>query len=475
MGSTNDVEHYALISLGSGEAGKYIAWTEASKGKRCAVVERRWLGGSCPNVACLPSKNVIHSAKLFSSHGDRLQQGYQAQTGQMAEKADMRQVKIRKDDMVTGLMTMHNGNFNKNHVDVIWGNGKFVGPKQIEVTDTAGNTRNLGADVIIVCTGSRAKISDVPGLREVSPLTHVEMLDIEEVPDHLIILGGGYIGLEFAQAMRRFGAKVTVIEHNSRVLKREDEDTAAFLRETLENEGVFFLTNTSISSVSGKSGQTVVLKGTNDGETFEMQGSHILCATGRLPNTEDIGSESAGLSLNANGHIEVDEWNRATEDGVFAVGDCAGSPHFTHVAFDDYRIVREYLNRNFIPDLMRRSSRQVPFTLFTDPEFAHVGLREHEAGKQDIKYRLAKLPMAAFLKTRTLGSTEGFAKLLVAQDSDIILGFSAIGSGAGELLPVIQLAMKKDLPYTDIGDLVITHPTLSEGLVPLCGAVPPKL
>ena len=474
MGSTKEVEHYDLISLGSGEAGKYIAWTEASKGKRCAVVERKWLGGSCPNVACLPSKNVIHSAKLFSSHGDRLQQDYQIKDAQTAEKVDMQQVKQIKDDMISGLMTMHKSNFEKNHVDVIWGNGKFVSPKRIEVTDSAGNSRNLEADVIVVCTGSRAKISDTPGLQETHPLTHVEMLDIEDVPDHLIIVGGGYIGLEFAQAMRRFGAKVTILEHNSRVLKREDDDVAELLKSVLEKEGVVFLTNASISSVSGKSGDHVVVKGIKDGETFEIEGSHILCATGRLPNTEDIGADSAGLKLTLNGHLQVDEWNRATRDGVFAVGDCAGSTYFTHIAFDDFRIVKEYLSGKFKPDLMRRSSRQIPFTLFTDPEFAHVGLREHEARKQDVQYRLAKLPMAAFLKTRTLGSTGGFAKLLVAQNSDVILGFSAIGPGAGELLPVIQLAMKKDIPYTDVADLVITHPTLSEGLVALCGSVPMK-
>ena len=473
MGSISNVELYDLISLGSGEAGKYLAWTEGSKGKRCAVIERQWLGGSCPNVACLPSKNVIHSAKVLHSKSAQLEEGY-SEKGQLGVKASMLAVKRRKGDMINGLMELHNGNFEKNGVDVIWGDGKFVGPKEIEVSDATGRKRVIRGDVVIVCTGSRAKIADIPGLQEAEPLTHVELLDLEAVPDHLIMIGGGYIGLEFAQAMNRLGAKVTVLEHNARILKREDEDVAALLEQILTREGVNSMTQASITSVSGRSGEKVMLKCTRDGQPLELDGSHILCATGRLPNNENIGLDVAGISLTQSGHIKVDEWNRATDDGVFAVGDCAGSPHFTHVAFDDFRIVRDYLSGKADTNMPRRSSRQVPFTLFTDPEFAHVGLREHEARAQNIPYRIAKAPLAAFLKTRTIGATQGFAKVLIAKNSDLILGFSAIGAGAGELLPVVQLTMKKNLPYTDIADLIITHPTLSEGLSGLFGSVPAK-
>lgn len=307
MGSSDNVEHYNLISLGSGEAGKYIAWTEASKGKRCAVIERRWLGGSCPNVACLPSKNVIHSAKIFHDRGDRLDQGYDEKNDRSSGKANVLGVRKRKEDMVNGLMAVHEANFKKNAVDLIWGDGRFVGPKQIGVTDSSGNKRILQGDVIIVCSGSRAKIPDVPGLKEANPLTHVEMLEIDQVPEHLIIVGGGYIGLEFAQAMRRLGASVTVLEHNPRILKREDEDIARLLQEVLERDGVTFLTNVSLSSASGHSGDKVTFNGTRDGDKFEIAGSHILCATGRLPNTENIGLETVGIQMTAKGHIKVDE------------------------------------------------------------------------------------------------------------------------------------------------------------------------
>ena len=227
--------------------------------------------------------------------------------------------------------------------------------------------------------------------------------------------------------MKRFAAKVTVVEHNDRTLNRDDEDVAGFLEEILEREGVRFITNASISSVSGKRGDKVTLRGRLGDGSLYIEASHILCATGRTPNTDAIGADAAGLKLTQAGHVEVDEWNRATENRVFAVGDCGCSPHFTHIAFDDFRIIRDYPAGKADLKSARRSSRQVPFTLFTDSEFAHVGLREHEAKSKRIQYRSSKLPMAAFLKTRTLDATEGFAKVLVAKDSDEILGFSAIG------------------------------------------------
>lgn len=385
---------------------------------------------------------------------------------------DMHPVKQRKVDMVEGLQQVHRANFEKSGAELIWGDGRFVGPKTIEVTDEAGSTRMLTAEHVVVCTGSRASISDIPGLKEANPMSHIDILDLEVLPEHLIIIGGGYIGLEFAQAMRRFGAKVTVIDHNERVLKKEDEDVAVTLREILEKEHVAFSTSTSITKVSGHSGEGVTLDCDIAGNSTQIKGSHILCATGRTPNNYGIGLELAGIEVTKTGHIQVDEHNQTSADRVFAVGDCAGSPHFTHIAFDDFRIVRDTIVGKELP-AARRSGRQVPFTLFTDPEFAHIGLREHEAKKQGIQYRLAKLPMAAFLRTRTIGETAGFAKALISED-DMILGFTAVGAGVGELLPVVQLAMRNELPYTSISELVVTHPTLSEGLVYLFMAVPKK-
>jgi pyruvate/2-oxoglutarate dehydrogenase complex dihydrolipoamide dehydrogenase (E3) component len=461
--------HYDLLVLGSGEAGKYLAWTLSSQAhQRCAVIERRWLGGSCPNVACLPSKNFVHSANVVydAKHGHSY--GIQDAEGVVA----MTGVRERKRDMVKGLMDMHAGKFKDFGVEFIWGEGKFVGRKSIEVTGDSGR-RVLTAEKVVVCTGSRARIDDTPGLKGAKPLTHIEILELDIVPSHLVVLGGGYVGLEFAQAMRRLGAQVTVIDRNKRLLKNEDQDIADVLIGVLKKEGVKICAETIINEVSGESGREVTLKGTSSGQPVEITGSHILCATGRLPNTENIGLEEAGIKLTSKGFVETNESLETSSEGVFAVGDCAGSPHFTHIAYDDFRIVKDVLLGKPLPP-NRRSGRQVPFTLFTTPELAHVGLREYEAVARGIKFRLAKVPMAGFLKTRTIGETTGFAKTLIAED-DTILGFTALGVGAGELLPVVQLAMKRGLPYADISEMVITHPTLSEGLVSLFSSVPARI
>ncbi|EPE36586.1 FAD/NAD(P)-binding protein [Glarea lozoyensis ATCC 20868] len=459
-----DPNHYPLLILGSGEAGKYLSWTLSPHYSRVALIESSYLGGSCPNIACLPSKNIIHSASIIheASSSNLL-------ASQM--KIDMQTIRQRKRDMVAGLQEVHRSRFAESKVEVIWGRGVFVGEKSIEV-DTAEGKRLVTADKIVISTGSRARIEDIPGLKSAKPLTHIEIMELDIVPEHLIILGGGYISLEFAQAMRRFGARVSVVERNEGILKNEDGDVVVALKGVLEGEGVRFYTSAVVEEVSGIYGESVMMKGTISGKPFELEGSHILCATGRVPNTTGIGLEEAGIQLDPRGFINTDERLETSSSGVYAVGDCAGSPQFTHVAFDDFRIVKDaLLGKSTIPN--RKSGRQIPFTLFTVPEFAHIGLRQREAKVQGIEYRLAKLPMGAFLKTRTLGQTTGFAKALIG-DEDEILGFTALGVGAGELLPVVQLCMKMNLKYTDIADLIITHPTLSEGLVYLFQKVPAK-
>ncbi|KAF2738602.1 FAD/NAD(P)-binding domain-containing protein [Polyplosphaeria fusca] len=461
-------DHYDTISIGSGEAGKYVCWNRASAGKKTAVIEHKWLGGSCPNVACLPSKNVLYSADLVhDSHK-------YAATGLLKvghAVVDMGLVRERKRGMVKGLIDMHEGVFKSSGAELILGHGKLVGEKAVHIDLKDGGQKLMTADNIIICTGSRALIDDTPGIKDSDPLTHVEMLELDAVPEHLVILGGGYIGIEFAQAYARFGSKVTVIDRNATILKKEDQDISAAIKDILEEEGVVFITSAHVSKVSGTSGDNVCLTGIADGAPFDIQGSHLLVAGGRKPNTEDSGLEEAGIELTSSGHVKVNEYLETSVSGVFAVGDCANSPHFTHMGFDDFRIVRDFLN-NAQP-LRSSKDRQVPYTLYTSPELAHVGLHEHEAQKLGVKYRLAKLPMAAFLRSRTMdAASKGFAKALVSATDDTILGFTALGPRAGEMLPVVQLAMSAGLPYISLSGLIVTHPTMCEGLVSLFGAVP---
>jgi pyruvate/2-oxoglutarate dehydrogenase complex dihydrolipoamide dehydrogenase (E3) component len=364
---------------------------------------------------------------------------------------------------------MHLGVFKDSGTELILGHARLVGGNMVEVELKDGKKRILTADNIIICTGSRAKIGDTPGLEEAKPLTHIEALELDEIPKHLLILGGGYVGLEFAQAFRRFGAAVSVLERNERILKNEDEDVSNGLTEILKGEGVNFLTSTTVSKVNGTSGQSITMTGTRSGQYFTITGSHLLVASGRLPNTEETGLEAAGVELTSTGHVKVNEYLQTTVPGIFAVGDCAGSPHFTHIGFDDFRVVRDFLLNK--QPLRSTINRQIPYTLYTDSELAHIGLSENAAQKAGIQYRLSKLPMAAFLRTRTMDATQGFAKALVSKSDNRILGFTALGTRTGELLPVVQLAMSAGLPYTDIADMIVTHPTVSEGLVSLFGNV----
>ncbi len=462
--STSQPEEYDVVVLGSGEAGKYVAWTLARKGMKAAVIERKYVGGSCPNIACLPSKNIIHSAKV-ASYFQRSEEFGITKTGW---EIDMAGVRDRKRKMVTGLVDMHLDIYKKSGTELVMGTGRFVGPKTIEVALADGGTRRLSGKHVVISTGSRAAVDAVPGLTEAGPMTHIEALELDQVPGHLLVLGGGYIGLELSQAMRRLGSQVTVIDRNPRLAHREDEDVSTALHDLCREEGIQIATGTRVNRVEGKSGTAVKLHIHRAGKEETLEGTHLLVATGRTPNTGGLGLELAGVELTSRGHIKVDARLHTTAPDVWAVGDCAGSPHFTHIAFDDFRVVRD----NITGGNRVTTGRQVPFCMFTDPELARIGLSETEAKEHGIAYRLARVPMTSVLRTRTLSETRGFMKALVDTQSDRILGFTAFGVGAGEVMATVQIAMLAGLPYTALRDAIFTHPTLTEGLIPLFSAVP---
>ena len=459
-------EEYDVVVLGSGESGKYIAWTLAKKGMRAVVIERKYIGGSCPNIACLPSKNVIHSAKVASYFWRSGDFGISKEN----TRINMSVVRDRKRKMVDGLVDMHLANFKASGAELLMGFGRFIGPKTIEVALADGGRRILRGEKVVISTGSRATVEPIPGLPDANPLTHIGALDLDHIPGHLLIIGGGYVGLELAQAMRRFGSRVTIIERNTRLAHREDPDVTDLLHDTFREEGIEVITSARITKVEGKSGERVKLCAVQDRPEVILEGTHLLVASGRTPNTQGIGLELAGVETTDRGYVRVNERLETTAPGVWAVGDCAGSPHFTHIAFDDYRIVRD----NLAGGHRVTTGRQVPFCMFTDPEFARIGLSETEANERGIAYRLAKIPMAAVLRTRTLSETRGFLKALIDTESDRILGFAALGVAAGEIIATVQVAMLAGLSYTVLRDAIFTHPTMLEGLIPLFSAVPPR-
>jgi pyruvate/2-oxoglutarate dehydrogenase complex dihydrolipoamide dehydrogenase (E3) component len=452
-------EEFDVVILGGGTGSTVAAWTFAGEGKRVAVVERKYIGGSCPNIACLPSKNIIHSAKVASYF--RRSKEFGITHDRFA--IDMAGVRERKRGMVRGLNDMYMENYRNTGAEFILGTGRFLAPRTVEVTLADGTTRQLRGANVIVSTGTRAALETIPGLAEAQPLTHIEALELDELPEHLLVLGGGYVGVEMSQAMRRFGSKVTMVDRNGRLMSKEDEDVCVALNRLLDDEGIDVHLNTLIKRVSGKSGDSVTIVFEQNGTDKTLTATHLLVATGRNPNTEGLGLELAGVELTDRGYIKVNERLQTTAPGVWAIGEVAGSPQFTHISVDDFRVV----HANLTGGNRVTTGRQVPYCLFTDPEIARIGLSETEAEAQGIAYRLFKVPMEANLRARTLSETRGFLKALVEADGDRILGFTAFGVGAGEILATVQIAMIAGLPYTALRDAVLTHPTLVEGLIPL--------
>src|SRR5271170_7283810 len=431
--SNSQPEEFDLVILGGGTGSTVAAWTFAGEGKRVAVVDRKYIGGSCPNIACLPSKNVIHSAKVV----DYVRRSKEFGITHDGFTIDMSGVRERKRQMVRGLNEMYMENYRQTGAEFILATGRFVAPRTVQATLPDGTTRQLRGTNVIVSTGTRAALEAIPGLAEAQPLTHIEALELDQVPEHLLVIGGGYIGLELSQAMRRFGSKVTVIDRNDRLLSREDDDVTTTLATLFRDEGIESILNARVARVSGKSGDSVTVVVQQGGAEKTLVGTHLLIASGRRPNTENIGLELAGIELTNRGYVKVNERLETTAPGVWAIGEVAGSPQFTHVSVDDFRVVRDNLaGGNHVT-----TGRQIPYTLFTDPELARIGLNEKEAKSRGINYRLFKIPMKQVLRAHTLSETCGFLKALVEANGERILGFTVFAVDGGEIMASVQTAM----------------------------------
>jgi pyruvate/2-oxoglutarate dehydrogenase complex dihydrolipoamide dehydrogenase (E3) component len=456
-------EQVDILILGSGQGGKLLAWHMARSGRRTVVVERRWIGGSCPNIACMPSKNEIWSAKVahLSHHA--------GQFGTVAGpvETDMAAVRQRKRDMVNREIELHLQNYRTSGAELIMGSGRFVASKTLEVRLNDGGTRVLAGERVFLNLGTHPAVPDIPGLNAARPLTHIEALELDYLPGHIILLGGGYVGLEMAQAYRRFGSRVTVIEPAPQIMNREDPDVADELQRILSSEGIQFIVAAEIHLVRGRSGEEVAVSVRTASGERTIEGSDILAATGRIPNTDRTGLDVAGVELDDRGYIRVNERLETSASAVWAIGECAGSPQFTHASVDDFRIIRDNLAGG------NRSTRDrlVPYCMFTDPPLARVGLSESEARVRGISVRVARLPMSAVLRTEATDEKQGFMKALVGTD-DSIVGFTMIGSEAGEVMAAVQTAMLAKLPYQRLREAVIAHLTVAEGLGPLFSNTP---
>jgi pyruvate/2-oxoglutarate dehydrogenase complex dihydrolipoamide dehydrogenase (E3) component len=457
-------ERYDDVVLGSGAGGKLLSWHLARSGRRVAVVERRYIGGSCPNINCLPSKNEVWSAKVADLLHHAAQFGIV--TGSVA--VDMARVRQRKREMVEGLIAVHLDLYKKSGAELIMGDGRFVAPKTLEVRLRDGGTRVLKGERVFLNLGTRATIPPTPGLSDARPMTNIELLEIDRLPAHLIVFGGGYVGLEFAQAYRRFGSRVTVIQHGPQLAEREDPDVADALRHLFSDEGIEVLLSSEAQKVEGRSGESVRLRvRTPQGERL-LEGSDILIATGRTPNTAGIGLDITGVRLDGRGYIEVNDRLETSAPDVWAIGECAGSPQFTHVSEDDFGVIRD----NLAGGNRTTRDRLIPSCLFTDPQLARVGVTESEARSRGMAVRVARLPMGAVLRIWTTGETRGFMKALVDARTDRILGFTMFGPEAGEVMAVVQTAMLAGMPYTGLRDAILAHPTMAEGLRSLFAEVP---
>jgi pyruvate/2-oxoglutarate dehydrogenase complex dihydrolipoamide dehydrogenase (E3) component len=454
-------ERFDAIVIGTGQAAPALCARLDQAGLKTALIERKLLGGTCVNVGCIPTKTLVASAR--AAHMARRGADFGFSAGNV--KVDMRAVKGRKDGVVQhsidGLTKWLGGMKN---VTLIRGHARFVGPKKLRVGD-----RELEAGKVFLNVGGRALVPDLPGLADVPYLTNSTMMELDAVPEHLLIIGGSYIGLEFAHAYRRFGAQVTVVERAAKLLPREDDDVAAGIRDILEREGVTIRTGAECMALK-KKGARIAIEMQCQGGAPVAEGSHLLMAVGRKPNTDDLDLQKTKIEADERGYIKVDDQCRTTEEGVWALGDCNGKGAFTHTSYNDYEIVAANLLDH---DQRRISERIQAYALFIDPPLGRVGMNEAEARKSGRKVLMGKMQMARVGRAREAGETQGFMKVLVDADSKEILGASLLGLNADEIVHSLLDVMYAKKPYTTIQRAVHIHPTVTELIPTLLGSLKP--
>lgn len=453
-------QEYDAIIIGSGQGGNPLAHRLADRDWKVALIERQHLGGSCINYGCTPTKTMLASAHL--AHRARNAAQYGVNTGEIS--VDLARIVQRKNRIVGDMRAGQQKHVDKRPtLDLIRGVGRFVGPGLVEISG-----RQLTSEHIFIDTGSSPRVPDLPGLAKVPYYTNLNIMDLESLPQHLLILGGGYLGLEFGQMFRRFGSQVTIVQRGAQLMTREDEDVARELQGILEEEGISILLDAQATNVSGAGKEITLTVDMDDGPTTTLHGSHLLLAAGRVPNTAALNLPAAGVETDDRGHISVNECLQTSAPGVWALGDVKGGPAFTNVSYDDHLVILD----NLFGDGSRTTEgRIIPYTLFTDPELGRVGLTEKQARDQGYRLKIGTLPTSSVARAIETGRTAGMMKVVVDADTDLVLGAAILSDGGGELVQNIATLMRANAPYTIMRRVIYVHPTMSEGFYGLMARV----
>ena len=453
----SDPRQYEAIVIGAGQAGYPLSMALAGARMRTALVESKHVGGTCVNEGCTPTKTMVASGRV--AYLARRAADYGVQTGPV--RIDLQKVRQRKRDIVNSFRNGSQARIERTpNLELIFGEASFSGPKTIAVRTLHGDSLTLSAPYIFINAGARASRPALAGLKDVPALDNASVMELDTVPDHLLILGGGYIALEFGQLFRRFGSRVTIVQSARQVLAREDPDVAEEVATILREDGIDIVLSAKATRVD-QSGGSIQLEIAASGGSTILVGSHLLLATGRVPNSDTLNLAAAGVQTNDHGFIQVNDRLETTAEDVFALGDIKGGPAFTHISYDDFRIIRSNL---LDKKAASTKDRMVPYTLFIDPELGRIGLTETEARAQGRNIRVAKMPMSRVARALEVDETRGFMKAIVDTETNQILGAAVLGIEGGEVMSAIEIAMMGKLPYMALRDATFAHPTLAESL-----------
>ena len=458
----NSSEHYRAVVIGSGQGGTPLCQELAKAGMRTMLIEAKHVGGTCINEGCTPTKTMVASGRV--AYLARRGADYGVRTAEL--RIDMERVRQRKRDIVKSWSGSSQSRIEKTpNLELIFGEARFTDPKTLQVRLRDGGERAITADLIFINAGARPAIPKIEGLETVPFLNSTSIMELDAVPEHLVVLGGGYVGLEFGQLFRRLGSRVTIVQSARQLLNREDADVAEETANILHQDGIEILLNARAERVS-KSGTQIQLAVRVKGEVRTVTGSHLLAATGRMPNSDSLNLSAAGIATDARGNIQVNDRLETNVEGVYALGDIKGGPAFTHISYDDFRILRTNIIEKGSASIV---GRLLPYTVFIDPQLGRVGLTESEARAQGKKIRVAKMPMSYVARAEETDEMRGFMKAIVDAESNQILGAAVLGIEGGEIMAMFQLAMMGRLPFTTLRDGVFAHPTLAESLNNLFG------